>query len=58
MGALAFVAHQDGGRVYVFDLDRGSGSASGSFDYGGAYATGNPETAEVPYAPALVRVAR
>lgn len=52
MGALAFVGHQNGGRVYVFDLDRGSGS----FDFVGAYATGDPETAELTYDPTVGRL--
>lgn len=45
MGGLVFVGHQNGGRVYVFDLDR----SDGSFDFVGAYLTGAAETAELAF---------
>ncbi len=45
MGGLMFVGHQNGGRVYVFDLDR----TSGTFDYVGEYATGYGETAALAF---------
>jgi len=48
-GALAFVGHQNGGHVYVFDLDR----ANGDFQFVGEYATGDPETAELAFDPSL-----
>lgn len=49
MGALAFVAHQNGGRVYVFDLNR----ANGTFQFVGEYATSGSETAELCFDPSL-----
>jgi hypothetical protein len=44
-GGLFFVGHQNGGRVYAFDLDR----TSGSFTFVGAYRTGGTETAELAF---------
>ncbi len=43
MGGLMFVGHQNGGRIYTFDLD----PASNTFSYVGAYLTGDTETAEL-----------
>lgn len=43
MGGLMFVGHQNGGRIYVFDLD----PASSAFTFVGAYLTGASETAEL-----------
>ncbi|MBX3358163.1 MAG: hypothetical protein KF745_07025 [Phycisphaeraceae bacterium] len=43
MGGLMFVGHQNGGKVYVFDLDRGNST----FDFVGVYATNFTETAEL-----------
>lgn len=43
MGGLVFVGHQNGGRVYVFDLD----AVSSALTFVGAYATGASETAEL-----------
>lgn len=43
MGGLMFVGHQNGGRIYVFDLDR----ITSTFDFVGAYLTGAAETAEL-----------
>ncbi len=43
MGGLMFVAHQNGGRVYAFDLS----PTSSAFDFVGAYLTGASETAEL-----------
>ncbi|MBK7876283.1 MAG: hypothetical protein IPJ77_11080 [Planctomycetes bacterium] len=49
MGSLAFVGHQNGGRIYVFDLNR----ATGAFQFVGAYRTSDPETAELFFDPSL-----
>ncbi len=49
MGALAFVGHQNGGHVYVFDLNR----TSGALVFVGEYATGDPELAELTFDPSL-----
>lgn len=43
MHGLVLVGHQNGGRVYAFDLD----PASSAFDFVGAYRTGAAETAEL-----------
>lgn len=43
MGGLMFVGHQNGGRVYVFDLDPNSSA----FTFVGAYRTADSETAEL-----------
>lgn len=43
MGGLAFVGHQNGGRIYVFDL----APATTAFDFVGAFLTGAAETAEL-----------
>lgn len=43
MNGLVFVGHQNGGRVYAFDLD----PATSAFDFVGAYLTGAAETAEL-----------
>jgi hypothetical protein len=40
-----FVGHQNGGRIYVFDLS----STSAAFQYVGAYATGGADTSEVTF---------
>ncbi len=45
MGGLAFVGHQNGGRVYAFDLNR----VSGAFAFVGAYRTGDTEVAELAF---------
>jgi hypothetical protein len=49
MNALAFVGHQNGGHVYVFDLNR----ATGAFAFVGKYATSDPELAELSFDPTL-----
>ncbi|MDZ4774177.1 MAG: hypothetical protein SGI72_13690 [Planctomycetota bacterium] len=49
MGSLAFVGHQNGGRVFVFDLNR----VNGAFQFVGQYATGDPEVAELTFDPSL-----
>jgi len=49
LGALAFVGHQNGGRVFVFDLNR----VNGAFQFVGQYATGDPEVAELTFDPTL-----
>jgi hypothetical protein len=49
MGALAIVGHQNGGRVYAFDLDR----ASGALQFVGEYATSGTEVAELCFDPTL-----
>jgi len=45
MGGLMFVGHQNGGRIYVFDLD----PASDSFTFVGAYKTNYGETADLEF---------
>lgn len=45
MGGIMLVGHQEGGRVYAFDLDR----SDGSFDFVGAYKTGWTETAGLEF---------
>jgi hypothetical protein len=45
MGGLMFVGHQNGGRVYVFDLS----ATSAAFQYVGAYSTGGTDTSEVTF---------
>lgn len=45
MGGLMFVAHQNGGRVYAFDLNR----ANGTFSYVGAYRTNYSESCELAF---------
>jgi len=45
MGGLILVAHQNGGRIYVFDLNR----SDGSFDYVGAYATRRSESSDLEF---------
>lgn len=49
LGALAFVGHQNGGRVYAFDLNR----TTGAFAFVGEYATSDPEIAELGFDPTL-----
>lgn len=45
MGGLMFVAHQNGGNVFVFDLDR----LAGGFTFVGEYGTGYSETAALEF---------
>jgi hypothetical protein len=45
MGGLMFVGHQNGGRVYVFDLS----STSSAFTFVGAYLTDGADTSEVTF---------
>lgn len=45
MGGLMFVGHQNGGRVYAFDLS----PTSNAFDFVGSYTTGYTETAELSF---------
>jgi hypothetical protein len=45
MGGLMFVGHQNGGGIYVFDLDRNSGS----FNFVGEYLTDYSETAALEF---------
>lgn len=45
MGGLMFVAHQNGGRVYVFDLNR----FNSSFNFVGSYRTGYAESAALAF---------
>lgn len=45
MGGLMFVGHQNGGHIYVFDLDR----ATGAQVFVGKYATGATETAGLEF---------
>jgi hypothetical protein len=45
MGGLMFVGHQNGGRVYAFDLNR----TTGAFAFVGAYRTGHDEVAELAF---------
>lgn len=45
MGGLMFVAHQNGGRVYVFDLNR----TNGTFTFVGAYKTNFSESCELTF---------
>lgn len=47
MGGLVFVGHQNGGRVYVFDLS----PTSSVFDFVGSFATGGADTSEVTFDP-------
>lgn len=47
MGGLVFVGHQNGGRVYVFDLS----TTSSAFDFIGSFATGGADTSEVTFDP-------
>ncbi|MDZ4771718.1 MAG: hypothetical protein SGI72_01150 [Planctomycetota bacterium] len=47
LGALAFVGHQNGGHIYVFDLNR----SNGAFQFVGKYATSDPEVAELTFDP-------
>lgn len=49
LGALAFAAHQNGGHIYVFDLNR----SNGAFEFVGKYATSDPEIAELSFDPSL-----
>jgi uncharacterized protein YjiK len=44
MGGLMFVAHQEGGHLYVFDLDR-----SGGFDFVGEYETAYDESSGLEF---------
>lgn len=52
MGALTFVAHQNGGRVYVFDLSR----ANSSIQFVGSFLTQHPESAELCFDATLQRL--
>jgi len=45
MGGLMFVGHQNGGRIYVFDLNRNDAT----FDFVGAYKTSHWETAGLEF---------
>ncbi len=45
MGGLMFVGHQNGGAVFVFDLDR----RDGTFDFVGEYRTAYAETAALAF---------
>ncbi|MBP7746382.1 MAG: hypothetical protein KA383_09615 [Phycisphaerae bacterium] len=45
MGGLMFVAHQNGGRLYAFDLNR----TNGTFTFVGAYQTGYSESADLAF---------
>jgi hypothetical protein len=45
MGGLMLVGHQNGGRIYIFDLS----ATSAAFQYVGAYATGGTDTSEVTF---------
>ncbi len=45
MGGLMFVAHQNGGRIYAFDLDR----TDGSFTFVGAYRTNFGESCSLEF---------
>lgn len=45
MGGLMFVAHQNGGRLYAFDLNR----SNGSYTYVGAYKTNYGESCELTF---------
>ena len=45
MGGLMFVGHQNGGAIFVFDLDR----SSGSFVFIGEYETAHTETAGLEF---------
>ncbi len=47
MGGLFFVGHQNGGRVYVFDLS----PTDSSFTFVGAYLTNSGDTSEVTFDP-------
>lgn len=45
MGGLMFVAHQNGGRLYAFDLNR----SNGTFSFVGAYKTNYGESCELTF---------
>lgn len=45
MGGLMFVAHQNGGRIYAFDLNR----STGTFTFVGAYRTNFTESCELAF---------
>ncbi len=45
MGGLMFVAHQNGGRIYAFDLNR----SNGTFIFVGAYRTNYSESCELTF---------
>jgi len=45
MGGLMFVAHQNGGRIYVFDLNR----RNGSFTYVGSFRTRRSESSDLEF---------
>lgn len=45
LGGLMFVGHQNGGNIYVFDLDR----VTGAFTFVGEYQTGYDETAALEF---------
>jgi hypothetical protein len=45
MGGLMFVVHQDGGNLYVFDLDR----TNGSYDFVGQYITSHGESSGLEF---------
>ena len=45
MGGLMFVAHQNGGRIYVFDLNR----ANGKVNFVGAYKTSRSESSGLEF---------
>jgi len=45
LGGLMFVAHQNGGRIYVFDLNR----ANGAVHFVGAYKTSRPESSGLEF---------
>lgn len=45
MGGLMFVAHQNGGRLYAFDLNR----SNGTFTFVGAYKTNYGESCELAF---------
>ena len=45
MGGLMFVAHQNGGRIYAFDLNR----SNGTFTFVGAYLTNYSESCELTF---------
>lgn len=45
MGGLMFVAHQNGGKIYAFDLNR----SNSSFSFVGSYRTSYPESAALAF---------
>lgn len=45
MGGIMLVAHQNGGKIYAFDLNR----TNGTFDFVGAYKTNNVESCELAF---------